>query len=496
MTHWWEIASEDQAASVARPRAVAYYRHSAQDRQENSIPIQRDHVREWAEKNGVEIITEFKDAGKSGLNAEGRPAFTEMMDEWVKKRSDFQYVLCLDVSRWGRFQDIDLSAQYSAECKRNGKLVVYTTIGIPQANNPLYPVYIHMERFRAAEYSKELSKKVWDGCVKISQQGYWAGGSPPYGLHRLLLDERREPLHVLAPGQRKGIQNQRVTLVMGDPAEVAVIRRIFYEFVERRYSEFLIAERLNADGILSGKGVHWTAGMIVYRLRNEKYRGTIVYNRTSQKLKTPRHANPPAEWVRTPEAFEGIIAPEQFDRGQEILAERRRKYQTDVMFAQLELLHQQFGLLHPSLIRLLEDAPSPGTFAHRFGGMDHAFQQIYREPCDKARELVHDRIRQQIPAVLPYSDFLVLDQKLTVSVQPAVPVPSGYAAYWPFRPDTRNVIDITLGVLLSDPDEFEILGYVALPRCVNGSRPLRIGSTSSQTELFGRCDLEFLQQLL
>ena len=199
MTHWWEIASEDQAASVARPRAVAYYRHSAQDRQENSIPIQRDHVHEWAEKNGVEIIKEFKDAGKSGLNAEGRPAFTEMMDEWVKKRSDFQYVLCLDVSRWGRFQDIDLSAQYSAECKQNGKVVVYTTIGIPQANNPLYPVYIHMERFRAAEYSKELSKKVWDGCVKISQQGYWAGGSPPYGLHRLLLDERREPLHVLAP---------------------------------------------------------------------------------------------------------------------------------------------------------------------------------------------------------------------------------------------------------------------------------------------------------
>ena len=283
---------------------------------------------------------------------------------------------------------------------------------------------------------------------------------------------------------------------MGDPAEVAVVRRIFYEFVERRYSEFLIAERLNADGILSGKGVHWTAGMIVYRLRNEKYRGTIVYNRTSQKLKTPRHANPSEQWVRTPEAFEGIIAPEQFDRAQEIFAERRRKYQTDAMFAQLELLHQQFGLLHPSLIRLLEDSPSPGTFAHRFGGMDHAFQQIYREPRDKARELVHDRIRQQIPAVLPYSDFLVLDQKLTVSVQPAVPVASGYATYWPFRPDTRRVIDITLGVLLSDPDEFEILGYVALPRWLAGSRSLKIGSTSSRTEMFGRASLDFLQQLL
>jgi DNA invertase Pin-like site-specific DNA recombinase len=97
MSHWREVASEEQAA--ARPRAVAYYRHSAQDRQENSIPIQREQVREWAENNGVEIIEEFADAGKSGLTAEGRPAFTKMMDEWIRQRDDFQYVLCLDVSR-------------------------------------------------------------------------------------------------------------------------------------------------------------------------------------------------------------------------------------------------------------------------------------------------------------------------------------------------------------------------------------------------------------
>ena len=493
MSHWWEIPSEDQPI-VVRPNAVAYYRHSAQDRQENSIPIQREQVREWAEKNGVEIIKEFEDAGKSGLNAEGRPAFTEMMDQWVKQRDDFEYVLCLDVSRWGRFQDLDLAGEYCVTCKRNGKQVVYTTIGLAQ--NDFQPVYIQFERYRAAEYSKDLSKKVWHGCVKVSQQGYWAGGSPPYGLHRLLLDERREPVHVLEPGQRKSIQNQRVTLVMGDPAQVAVIRRIFYEFVELRYSEFLIAERLNAEGILSAKGFHWTAGMVLHRLQNEKYRGTILYNRTSQKLKTPRRVNPPDEWIRTPEAFEGIILPEQFDRVQEILAQRRQKYQSDEMLAQLELLHKQYGLLRPSLVRLLEDAPAPATFVHRFGGMDHAFQQLYREPCDRARELVHEQIRRRVPEVLPYSDFLVLDQKLTVSVQPAVPIPNGYATYWPFRPDRRHVIDITLGVLLSDPDKFDILGYVALPRWTNGSRALRIGSTSTRTELFGRRSLDFLQQLL
>ena len=73
-----------------------------------------------------------------------------MMENWVKKRNDFQYILCLDVSRWGRFQDIDLSAQYSAECRKHGKEVIYTSLGKPREDDPLYPVYVQFERFRAA----------------------------------------------------------------------------------------------------------------------------------------------------------------------------------------------------------------------------------------------------------------------------------------------------------------------------------------------------------
>jgi DNA invertase Pin-like site-specific DNA recombinase len=492
--HWWEIPAEERAAILRR--AVAYYRHSAQDRQENSIPIQRDQVREWAEKNGVTIIHEFEDAGKSGLNAEGRPAFNEMMEEWVKKRTDFEFILCLDVSRWGRFQDIDLSAQYSAECRRHGKQVIYVTIGMPKDGDALYPVYVQFERFRAAQYSKELSEKVWRGCVKIAEQGYWAGGAPPFGMQRLLLNEQRDPERPLKPGERKAIQNQRVTLVEGDPDQVAVILRIFYEFVKLRHSEYLIAERLNTDGIPSPGGRRWTAGMVVDRLRYEKYAGTMLYNQTSQKLKTPSHPNPPDQWVRTPGAFQGIVDPELFAQAQEIFEQRRRKYQPDYMMAQLEALYDRYGLLHRSLFRALDDVASPATFNNRFGGLDMAFQQMYREPRNRAKELVHDRIRQQIPQVLPYADFLVLDQRLTVSVQPAFPFPYGYNAYWPFRPDRRQVIDITLGVLLSDPEQLDILGYVAMPRWLAGQQTLRVDSASARTDMFGRCDLEFLQQLL
>ena len=147
----------------------------------------------------------------------------------------------------------------------------------------------------------------------------------------------------------------------GDPAQVAVICRIFHEFVELDYSEHRIAERLNADGIPSPAGRRWGASGVPARLRNETYQGTMVYNRTSQKLKTPRHDNPDEEWVRTPEAFEGIVSQEQFVQAQAILDERRRKYQLERLLEQLACLYKQHGLVHSSLLRLDEDLPGPGA---------------------------------------------------------------------------------------------------------------------------------------
>ncbi len=79
--------------------------------------------------NGVDIIREFSDAGKSGLNSEDRPAFTEMMEEWVTKRTDFAFILCLDASRPGRFQDNDCALQFCDQCKENEKQLIYTITG-------------------------------------------------------------------------------------------------------------------------------------------------------------------------------------------------------------------------------------------------------------------------------------------------------------------------------------------------------------------------------
>ena len=497
MGNWWERQDKSAQQPKFAYRAVAYYRHSAQDRQENSISIQQDQLRPWAESNGVEIIHECMDPGKSGLTAEGRPGFQDMMENWVKKRNDFQYILCLDVSRWGRFQDIDLSAQYSAECRKHGKEVIYTTLGKPRENDPLYPVYVQFERFRAAQYSRELSDKVFRGCVKITQQGYWAGGTPRYGLRRLLLNEAREPVQILEPGERKSIQNQRVTLTLGDERQVAVVRRIFHEFAEGGRHEQAIAEGLNRDGIPSPGGRAWDGTKVRDILMDERYMGTMVYNRTTQKLKTPSRPNPKEKWICTPESFERMIEPQVFARAQAIFAERARFHTPAYMLEKLELLFQSHGIVRPSLVRAAPDMPSPSTYLKHFGSMDAAFQQLFNEARAAAGSQVSQHIEELVDQVVVYDDFLVIDQKLTVLVQPSVPMPYGLSHYWFFRPDQREVIDITLGVPLSEGAQPRILGYLALPRLLVQDQWIRLFSTSqSRLEMYGHNGLTIIEQLL
>lgn len=492
---WWEKPLP--ANELPKPlRAVAYYRHSAQDRQENSVAIQQEQVRQWAQDNGILIVREFADRGKSGLTAEGRDEFNEMMSDWVRASNDIQFVLCLDVSRWGRFQDIDLSATYSAECKQHGKQVIYTTLGKPKENDQLYQVHVHFERYRAAQYSKELSDKVHRGCIKIAQQGYWAGGKPPYGLQRLLLDESRRPVQTLSTGQRKSIQNQRVVLTTGSAEQISIIKRIFEAFVEHKKSTKEISASLNRDRVVSPGGSRWDSSKVRRILRNELYVGTLVYNRTTQKLKTASRPNPISEWVRKQEAFAPLIAGECFGRAQERLLQESTHCTSELMIENLRRFHSKHGTIWPSLLRSHPESPSVGRYVSRFGSLDAAYQAVFEKTHSGVRGVVEGSLRSAIKEIETYDDFLVINRKFTVYIQPSVPVPFGYTQYWYFRPDSRRVIDITLGVPLANHEGGEILGYFALPRLLVRQRSFRLyESAQAHVDMYGCAGLDVILQL-
>jgi DNA invertase Pin-like site-specific DNA recombinase len=105
-------------------RAVAYYRSTMEEGDE-SIETQREQVRKWAEKYGLDIVREFEDRNASQLHTKPHSGFEQLMRR-VKRDRSFLFVLCADVSHWGRSNDMNLPASYSDECLKSGKAVIYT----------------------------------------------------------------------------------------------------------------------------------------------------------------------------------------------------------------------------------------------------------------------------------------------------------------------------------------------------------------------------------
>jgi DNA invertase Pin-like site-specific DNA recombinase len=314
------MREKDFFSGIVKKRAVAYYRHSAEDKQENSVPIQREQIEKFAFENGVEIIHEEADEGVTGLLA-NRPGFQRLLNEWVFNESapPFEYILVLDVSRWGRFHR-DESAYYQYLCSRHGKEVVYMTQGFPKPGDKMSRgLMTAMEREMAAHYSEILSEKVSYGSMRVSQQGYSVGGIACYGMGRELLDVHRNPVRILKKGEHKQVANERVRFVPLNDETTDAVRHIFQSFVEGKKDFYEIAAALNRRGTLSATGGKWNREKIIKILTNETYAGTRIYNKTWRKLKQPLRKNPRSEWVICRDAFPGIVNRSLFEQAQERL---------------------------------------------------------------------------------------------------------------------------------------------------------------------------------
>jgi hypothetical protein len=287
-----------------------------------------------------------------------------------------------------------------------------------------------------------------------------------------------------------------VTLTLGPEEQVSTVRRIFTELIDNGADLEQIAESLNSDGLRSARGGPWNAGKIRRILTNQIYAGTMVYNKTTQKLMTPTRRNPQKDWIRTPGAFAPLIEATIFDEAQAILAQAALRYSPDTMLGHLERLHREHGFMRASLLRFDEQAPSASTYATHFASLDAAYQQVFRAAVRDVRTEVESLLRGLVEDVEVYEDFLVVNGKFTVLIQPSVPVPHGYSQYWYFRPDMRGSVDITLGVPVSGPDGPKILGYLALPRLLVRDHGIRLfGSSETRLDMYGHTGLEVIFQL-
>lgn len=115
----------------------------------------------------------------------------ELIDDVRGGRADFDHILVYDVSRWGRFQDVDESAYYEFTCRQAGIKVCYCAEEFDNDGSVIASIVKNLKRVMAAEYSRELSVKVHAGACRVASLGSKQGGAISYGLKRELVDENR-----------------------------------------------------------------------------------------------------------------------------------------------------------------------------------------------------------------------------------------------------------------------------------------------------------------
>ena len=224
------------------------------------------------------IVQTYTDAGKSGLRIDGRDALKELLHDVESGQADFSAILVYDVSRWGRFQDADESAYYEYICRRAKIDVHYCGEQFENDGSPISTIVKGVKRAMAGEYSRELSAKVFIGQCRLIELGFRQGGSPGFGLRRMLRDVSGQHKGVLSRGEQKSIQTDRVILIPGPPEEVEIVRWMYRTFVEERIVESKLARMLNERGVTTDLGRPWTQGTVHQILTNEKYVGNNVYN--------------------------------------------------------------------------------------------------------------------------------------------------------------------------------------------------------------------------
>jgi len=137
------------------------------EHQQYSTENQSDAIARYAEQHGMEIVVTHADSGKSGLTLAGREELQKLLEEAESGNADFSAVLVYDVSRWGRFQDVDESAYHEYICRRAGVNVHYCAEQFENDGSPISNLIKSVKRTMAGEYSRELSVKVFAGQCRL-----------------------------------------------------------------------------------------------------------------------------------------------------------------------------------------------------------------------------------------------------------------------------------------------------------------------------------------
>ena len=296
---------------------VLYLRMST-DKQECSIPQQREALVAFAAKNGHEILGEYLDEGISGDATHKRLGFQRMIRDAAG--GGFDRILCFDQDRFGRFDMIE-AGSWIMPLRDAGVSLETIAQGVIDWNDFSGRLTYAVAQEGKHQFLRDLSRTSLRGmAAKAREARGFYGGATPYGYRR----------ETTVTGQG------RISTLVPDEITGPIVRHMFENYAAADGSLYSVVEMLNGDGIPSPKGrEQWRRGSVRRVLTNAVYAGDYVWGRImSGKYhsrvgseivpRRPGQRKAKNEPIVHRDALPALVDRHLFDTVQELLGKRKK----------------------------------------------------------------------------------------------------------------------------------------------------------------------------
>ena len=323
-----------------------------------SLDGQKSNLRRFADREEMEIVNIYEDAGKSGKSIEGRPAFKQMLLD-IENGLEIDYVLVYKLSRFGRNAADILNSLEHIQAFGVNLICIEEGIDSSQTSGKLLISVLSA----VAEIEREnIIEQTMNGRKEKARQGGWNGGFAPYGY--FLKDKQ--------------------LFIQEDEAEA--VRIIFDKYLNGNMGFHKIANYLNLQGIQkvqrnNGTLSLWGTHFIRMIIDNPVYCGKISYGRrVREKVKGSKNEYkqiPQEDYIIAEGQHEAIISEELWNAAHE------KREQTGIKSP------SKIGRDRAHLLSGILKCPKCGgpmyTNKHAWTNKDGTYKEVYYYVCSKAR---------------------------------------------------------------------------------------------------------------
>lgn len=251
-------------------RAAIYARYSSDLQRATSIEDQLRVARTYAQEQGW-IVDEgriYSDAGISGSSIDGRPGLQALLVAAAQRPLPFDILLVDDSSRIAR--DVADAIRTMQTLKFFGVRVIYISQHIDSASEQAETL-VAVHGMVDSLYLKEAAKKIKRGLAGQHGRGF-ATGAITFGYRSVPVPD---PSGKADANGHPVLMGKRVEVL---ESQAAIIRDIFEMYAEGAGVQTVVI-RLNKLGLKGPRGMRWREGTVRTLLRNEKYRGLLIWGK-------------------------------------------------------------------------------------------------------------------------------------------------------------------------------------------------------------------------